>query len=39
MGKRLIIASGNRGKIREIKDIYKDLDLEIFGMNELWKRK
>lgn len=39
MGKRLIIASGNRGKIREIKDIYKDLDLEIFGMNELLEKE
>lgn len=39
MGKRLIIASGNRGKIREIKDIYKDLNIEIFGMNELLEKE
>jgi len=32
---RLVIASGNKGKIREIKEILKDLPLQVVSMKEL----
>lgn len=35
MFKKLLIASGNKGKIREIKDLLKDLDVEVLGLNDV----
>lgn len=34
MGDKIIFATGNAGKMREIRDILKDMDLEIFSMKE-----
>ncbi len=34
MGHKIIFATGNSGKMREIRDILKDMDLEIFSMKE-----
>lgn len=35
MERKLLIASSNRGKIREIKEYLTDLDLELIGLPEL----
>lgn len=34
MGHKIIFATGNSGKMREIRDILKDMDLEILSMKE-----
>lgn len=34
MAERIIAASGNEGKIREIREILKDLDLEVVSMKD-----
>ncbi|WP_099203082.1 RdgB/HAM1 family non-canonical purine NTP pyrophosphatase [Miniphocaeibacter massiliensis] len=33
--KRLVLASHNKGKIKEIKDILKNLDIEVLGISDI----
>lgn len=35
MLKKLLIASGNKGKIKEIKDLLKDLNIEILSLKDI----
>lgn len=32
---KILIASANKGKVREIKDFFKDLDVEILGLEDV----
>jgi XTP/dITP diphosphohydrolase len=34
--RKIVVASGNKGKLAEIRDILKDLPVELIAMSDLW---